>query len=118
YPGKKADMWGLGVILYTLLAGRYPFHDKNTKVVIARIRSGRYVVPDWVHPAAMDLIESLLRHDPDQRLTPDEVLAHPWLAATGSDLDLLPSDWWTVNRHAPQNQSASDQAVPEPMSQD
>ena len=37
YSGYQADIWALGVILYTLLAGKLPFVHKNEKELFVRI---------------------------------------------------------------------------------
>jgi len=79
YSGRAADCWSLGVILYTLLIGRYPFHDPDPAALFSKIRRGRFLLPDSLHPQARCLVRSLLRLDPQERLTIGDVLAHPWL---------------------------------------
>ena len=79
YSGRRADMWGLGVMLYTMLVGRYPFHDSDTSSLFAKIRMGEYKVPEWVRSRARHLILALLQRDPARRLSIEDVLAHPWL---------------------------------------
>ncbi|KAL4629957.1 tribbles 1-like [Arapaima gigas] len=78
YSGRCADMWSLGVILYTLLVGRYPFHDPDPGVLFSKIRRGQYCLPESLSPGARCLLRSLLRRDPLERLTATEVLMHPW----------------------------------------
>lgn len=82
YSGKASDMWSLGVMLYTMLVGRYPFHDSEASALFSKIRYGHYVTPDTVSPRAKCLIRSLLRHDPSERLTAHDVLQHPWFNLT------------------------------------
>ncbi|KAL1491227.1 hypothetical protein ABEB36_011856 [Hypothenemus hampei] len=79
YSGKAADMWSMGVILYTMLVGRYPFNDAGHANLFARISSGSYVVPECVSPRARCLIRSLLRKEPSERINSEDVLFHPWL---------------------------------------
>lgn len=79
YSGRAADIWSLGVILYTMLVGRYPFNDSEHASLFAKISRGHFVIPDCVSSRAKCLIRSLLRRDPLERLTADDVLLHPWL---------------------------------------
>ncbi|XP_051827044.1 tribbles homolog 1 [Antechinus flavipes] len=78
YSGKSADVWSLGVMLYTLLVGRYPFHDSDPSALFSKIRRGQFCIPDHISPKARCLIRSLLRREPSERLTAPEVLLHPW----------------------------------------
>jgi tribbles-like protein len=78
YSGKCADVWSLGVILYTMLVGRYPFHDTEPSSLFTKIRRGKFTVPDFVSSQAKCLLRSIMRVEPAERLTAEEVLHHPW----------------------------------------
>lgn len=80
YSGRAADMWSLGVILYTMLVGRYPFNDSEHASLFAKISRGYFVVPECLSSRAKCLIRSLLRREPAERLGARDVLRHPWLA--------------------------------------
>ncbi|XP_006010599.1 tribbles homolog 3 [Latimeria chalumnae] len=79
YSGKAADVWSLGVVLYTMLVGRYPFQDAEPTGLFSKIRRGVFTVPDSLSPRAKCLIRSILRKNPSERLTASEILLHPWL---------------------------------------
>lgn len=101
YP---VDMWGCGVILYTLYVREYheplwlvgtegstphrlvgfpPFWHSNRMVLMRLIMRGKFefLSPYWdqVSEAAKDLVSKLLSTNPDQRLTAQEAIAHPWM---------------------------------------
>ncbi|XP_028317302.1 tribbles homolog 1 [Gouania willdenowi] len=78
YSGKMADMWSLGVMLYTMLVGRYPFHDPDPATLFSKIRRGQCCLPEGLSPKAKCLLQSLLRKEPCERLTAADLLVHPW----------------------------------------
>ncbi|XP_054641475.1 tribbles homolog 3-like [Dunckerocampus dactyliophorus] len=81
YSGRAADIWSLGVSLYTMLIGRYPFQDTRPAALFAKIRRGAFSLPGWLSPQAKCLIGCMLRKSPAERLEASELLAHPWLSS-------------------------------------
>lgn len=88
--GKPVDMWAFGVILYILLGGYPPFHDNDQKKLFKKILRGAYQFhPEYwteISSEAKDLIRGLLILDPQNRLTVDQALNHPWVRASDSAL--------------------------------
>ena len=78
YSTQKADLWVLGVMLYTMLIGRYPFSDRETVEIFAKIRKMDFVVPDTISSRAKCLIRQLMRFNPNERLSTTQILEHTW----------------------------------------
>ncbi|VDM60084.1 unnamed protein product [Angiostrongylus costaricensis] len=81
FSGKACDVWSLGILLYLLLLGRYPFYDETPAGVFSKIRVAKVVLPPDVHlsAGARALIFGLLRRDPDERPTTAELRFIPWV---------------------------------------
>ncbi|KAF0698898.1 Aste57867_10498 [Aphanomyces stellatus] len=86
YHAKQADLWSLGVALFTMVVGHYPFHEASMYdpfyMAHARVGVACLVRKHNVSHLSVEmlaLIGQLLAVDPVKRLTIRQVLTHPLL---------------------------------------
>lgn len=96
--GVEADIWGLGVTLYVMVVGEYPFGGSrgggDTGKMVRSIRQGELRFPRWVGKELRDLIAAMLRRNVADRVELEEIKAHPWLRGV---------DWAAVRLRAEQD---------------
>jgi len=84
YYGAPADVYSMGVVLYLLLHAAFPF-SKESKVHFALRRSSASCHPNvdltesQISETGKDLISRMLENDPENRITLEDVLKHPWM---------------------------------------
>lgn len=78
----RIDNWCLGIILYIMICGKFPFAGKNKKEILESILNGAL---SFNHPPfkkssmwVRDLIFKLLARNPNDRYLAHEALEHPW----------------------------------------
>eukprot|EP00940_MAST-03C_sp_MAST-3C-sp2_P002525 g2525.t1 len=94
--GAAADIWGVGVIMYLVLAGRWPFDGPDQIRQILR-EDPRFDDGCWASrsPECVSLVRRLLDKRPSRRPTAEDMLKHPWIrrvVVASNDDDASSSD--------------------------
>ena len=78
--GGAVDLWALGVLTYEFLEGVPPFEEMSgASLTYKRIAAVDVRMPAHFSDEAKDLIRSLLKYNPSDRLPMNRVLRHPWI---------------------------------------
>ena len=69
YSGRAADCWALGVTIFCLVFGRYPFLGRTESETYNVIQRAELMLPAGCSQELADLLRGLMHPDPVQRLT-------------------------------------------------
>lgn len=77
---SKADIWALGILLYEMLHGCSPFKGKSLVEISQNIRKGDIHFSSLLSEDIRQLIKGILRNDPEQRLSIEQIFLSPLFA--------------------------------------
>lgn len=83
---EKCDLWSAGILLYIMLVGFPPFQGNSAKQIYQAIKTNQVDLHGkiWskISNHAKDLVMRLLRVNPDERISMNDALNHPWCSAS------------------------------------
>mmetsp|Transcript_39035 Transcript_39035/g.49845 ORF Transcript_39035/g.49845 Transcript_39035/m.49845 type:complete len:217 (+) Transcript_39035:452-1102(+) len=86
---EKCDIWALGVIMYVLLCGYFPFNGEDDSETMEAILSNQIQFPeeewDCISPQAKELVQLLLKPNFKERLSAHNALLHPYFLKSRSN---------------------------------
>ena len=74
----QVDIWSLGIILYKLIIGKFPFESNNNEELFNKIKNEQIKFPEdsIISEDAKDLINEILVKDPEERSNLSEIYSH------------------------------------------
>ncbi len=73
YIGPPTDIWSLGILLFALLCGNFPFRGATDNELFRSISRGKVSFPSFASASLRAMISRLLRLDPQSRATAKDV---------------------------------------------
>lgn len=76
---ESVDIWGLGIIFFLLLTGKYPFNGSKKESIFARIKEKTIHYSYYnIEKKERLLLRKLLAKDPAERIEIEEILSQPF----------------------------------------
>ncbi|XP_046417530.1 serine/threonine-protein kinase 33-like [Neodiprion fabricii] len=85
---QQCDVWSMGIIMYVLLVGKFPFYSTNDQHLHMLVKTQELDLSGLsCSEGAKHLLSKMLQKNPAFRMTAAEVENHPWIAGTHSILE-------------------------------
>ena len=78
----RVDIWSIGILMFELLSGYSPFVAKTNQELYQNIKRLKIQWPKDMQPLAKNLISKILKLNPADRPSFDEILNHQWFKQT------------------------------------
>jgi len=79
YDGCAVDVWAMGVMLFVMVSGGYPFDKRHEPSGFEKRLKGEHApLPTRISPSCKDLIRRMLTGDPALRIKIPDIMRHPW----------------------------------------
>ena len=78
----RVDIWSIGILMFELLSGYSPFVAKTNQELYQNIKRLKIQWPKDMPPLAKNLISKILKLNPIDRPSFDEILDHQWFKQT------------------------------------
>ena len=89
YDGRQVDMWALGVLLFALLSGTFPFRGQNEKELYGKIQRGQYKCPEMMSRDARYIISRLVEVDCRKRFRASDLIKERWIQCNDLPLSVF-----------------------------
>ena len=80
YLPYYSDIWSLGVLLYIMIYGRFPFNSNNEDDLFDLINEGKFEFPEDINSSddVKNLIKKIIVVEPCKRATLSEIINDTW----------------------------------------
>lgn len=99
YVGRKADIWSLGICLYVMCVGKFPWDADSRLTLYTQIVQTNVRPPGFLSFELRKLLTFMLDRNPETRITIDQALRAEWLT------DVRDAQMSTRRRPAPAPQT-------------
>ena len=83
FDGHKADVWATGVIMYILLAMKFPFDGNSYNEIAQNIVQGRFEMIPHASKSALSFMSKLLEVNPEKRISASDAICEEYLHHIG-----------------------------------
>lgn len=84
---KAVDVWSLGVILFYMVTGYFPFDGLTRADMARKIINDEVSFPPYLKSDLKDLLKLMLDKNPETRITFEEILKNPWVTHKNKEID-------------------------------
>jgi len=78
FDGKKADIWALGILLYIMLVGYFPFDGETIEECFIDILKNELTFPSYISTESKLLIKLMLNSNPSKRPCISSIINNSW----------------------------------------